>query len=325
MSAPKVLVVGAGAVGQAYALALSRGGAEVSFFIKPHHEARLAPGMPIREVGLFSKGPLTDLSALPRIHDWSDVAATEWHSIWLAVDSTSLAGDWVHALGRARGSASIVLFQTGTSARDHLAVPIPPEVRVSGMIPFVAWWTPLEPHQSEAEGPHMCVWHPPLMRTPLSGPADRVAAVAALLRAGGAGARILDNAAVQGAMGSAVLLPTIAGLEVHGWHLNTLTRRTHLRPILAAIAEAQRITARIHGVSAPPARLLRPMLVALGARLAPLVAPLNLETYLRVHFTKVGAQTAAALSDLCAAADAQGTPAPALAELRHALQQTRGA
>ena len=318
-----MLVVGAGAVGQAYALALSRAGAEVCFFIKPHHEARLATGMPIREVGLFRQGPLMELSDLPRIHDWQQVADTEWHSIWLAVDSTALHGDWVGALGQARGDASIVLFQTGTSARDHLTATVPHSVRVSGMIPFLAWWSPLEPHASQADPPHMCVWHPPLMHTPLSGPVERVNAVAALLRSGGFGARTLENAAVQGAMGSAVLLPTIAGLELHGWRLRALTIRKNLEPVLTAIAEAQVLTAHIHGVSAPPPWLLQPMLVALGARLAPLVVPLDLETYLRVHFTKVGAQTTAALADLCAAAEAIDTPTPALTALLDALQEQR--
>ena len=323
MTAPKVLVVGAGAVGQAYALALTRAGARVTFFIKPHHEPRLAAGMPIREVGLVRRGPMTNLSALPRMHDWDQAASTQWHSIWLAVDSTALHGDWVHALGQARGDASIVLFQTGTSARDHLANAVPHSVRVSGMIPFLAWWAPLEPHHSEAEGPHMCIWHPPLLRTPLSGPAARVEAVAALLRGGGIGAHILRDAAAQGAMGSAALLPTIAGLELHGWRLRNLTQRRNLLPILSAVAEAQSITARIHGVSPPPSWLLRPMLVSLGARIAPFLVPLELETYLRVHFTKVGAQTADALTELCAAAHAAGTPAPALDTLHAALLEQR--
>ena len=294
-----MLVVGAGAVGQAYALALSRGGAEVSFFIKPHHEARLAPGMPIREVGLLSKGPLTDLSALPRIHDWSDVAATDWHSIWLAVDSTSLAGDWVHELGRARGNASIVLFQTGTSARDHLAVPF---LRGAGLrddslcrLVDAARAAPARAR----EGPHMCVWHPrscaPRCRDQRRpGRSHRRAAARGRTRC--PHPRQCSRAGRYGLSGIAAHHRRPRGARLAPGHPD---RRTHLRPVLAAIAEAQRITARIHGVSAPPAWLLRPMLVALGARLAPLVAPLDLETYLQCTSPKWVHRCSRTLGPVC--------------------------
>ncbi len=323
MTRPAVLVVGAGAVGQAYALALARAGAAVHFFIKPHHEARLASGMPIRERGLFRMGPSTDLSALPRIHDWAEVGARAWHSIWLAVDSTAMKGDWVRELAARRGAATVVLFQTGTSARSELDALLPPEARVAGMIPFLAWWNPLAPGGASADRPHMCVWHPPGMATPLSGAIDRVEAIAALLRAGGLRARVLANATALGAMGSAVLLPAIAGLEVHDWRLTTLTRRPNLSPVIDAIVEAQGITARLHTVRAPPAWLLQPLWIALLVRLIPTLAPLDLETYLQVHFTKVGAQTAAALAELRATALVQGVQAPALARLHNALLRTR--
>jgi len=191
------------------------------------------------------------------------------------------------------------------------------------MIPFLAWWGPLEPGGEGADAPHMCVWHPPGMATPLSGPVDRVEGIAALLRAGGLRARVLANAAAQGAMGSATLLPTIAGLEVHGWKLTTLTRRANLRPVLDAIVEAQHITARVHAVPAPPAWLLQPWWIALLARIAPIVVPLELETYLRVHFTKVGAQTASALADLRTTAEALDIETPGLNRLHTALCQAR--
>ncbi len=323
MTGPAVLVVGAGAVGQAYALALRAGGAAVSFFIKPHHEARLADGMPIRDVGLFSVGPIEDLADRPRISDWADVAQREWHSIWLAVDSTALQGDWVADLARARGDATVVAFQTGTASKDQLSAHVPIDAIVSAMIPFIAWWSPLSPSEPTPDGPHMQVWHPPGMATPLSGPLERVHDIERLLLQGGLSVEVIANAAARGAMGSSVLLPTIAGLEVAGWDLTTLTRKNHLNGVLAAISEAQRIASHLHGVSPPPTWMMRPWLIALLARMAPRVAPFDLPTYLRVHFTKVGAQTAASLTDLEARGAALGWPTPALTALRTNLEATR--
>lgn len=320
MSRPDVLVVGAGAVGQAYALALQRAGTAVHFFVKPHHEDRLAAGMPIRERGLFADGPLHDLSGCPRLTDWDTVAARSWHSVWLAVDSTALQGAWVEALGNALGAATVVLFQTGASSRAHVLAHLPAAQTVSAMIPFLSWWAPLSPGDPVPDGPQMCVWHPPLMSTPLSGPLDRVLDIKALLEAGGLGTRITPNAAAQGALGSAVLLPTIAGLEVVDWRLDGLRRRSTLKGVLAAIHEARAIAGRIHGVPVGTGALLRPLLFQVVAWLAPRVAPLDLETYLRVHFTKVGAQTRASLAALVETGRTAGQSTTALARLHDALR-----
>ena len=323
MKRPRVLVVGAGAVGQGYALALQRGGADVTFFVKPHHDERLAKGMPIREVGMFSEGPLGDLAYLPRVWDWDDVARETWDAIWLAVDGTALHGDWVAELGKARGDATVVVFQTGTTGRDHLRQWLPEAAIVTAMIPFVAWWAPLSEDEVVPDGPHMKVWHPPLMATPLSGPLDRVADIATRLRLGGLKVRVLANAGLQGAMGSSVLLPIIAGLEVAGWDLRAFGRLATLRPVVAAVHEARRIVGRLHNTQPGGSWLLQPILFSLATRLAPLLAPFDVQTYLRVHFTKVGAQTAASLADLEAAGDAHHIATPALTALRAQLGQTR--
>lgn len=323
MSAPDVLVVGAGAVGQAYALAVRRAGVPVHFFVKPHHVEALQRGVPVQEVGLFATGPCTDLADLPLHTDWRTVAERPWHSIWLAVDSTALRGAWVADLAAARGDATVLSFQTGTSGRDHLARHIPPDALVSGMIPFLAWWAPLPGAAVPPDGPCMRVWHPPGMKTPLSGPLGRVSELARLLDEGGIGARVVASASVQGAMGSAILLPTIAGLEVAGWQLRALTRGPAIQRVVAAIHEARSLVATLHGQPPPLDRFLRPALFQLGARLAPRLAHLELETYLRVHFTKVGAQTAASLDDLLAAGARAERPLPALTALRSALAEAR--
>lgn len=323
MTAPRVLIVGAGAVGQGYGLALARAGAEVHFFVKPHHEEGLAAGMPIRELSLFASGPLTDLRGHPRITDWQLAARQDWQSIWLAVDSTALTGAWVSQLGTACGKATVVRFQTGTTGIDALAEHVPRAQLVSAMIPFVAWWAPLTPDQQEADGPHMRVWHPPLMATPLSGAVDRAHDIASLLRAGGLRARLVPNASVQGAMGSAILLPTIAGLEVAGWRLRALRSRPGLDRMVAAVREAQQITGAVFETPVVGSALIRPAVFQLATHLAPPLAPLDLETYLRVHFTKVGAQTRAALTGLVEAAHDRNLPCSALEELLHALQESR--
>ena len=69
--------------------------------------------------------------------------------------------------------------------------------------------------------------------------------------------------------------------------------------------------------------MLKPLVFRLATRIAPALAPLDLETYLRVHFTKVGAQTLASLSDLVTTAKTHNLPSDALAQLQGHLRTRR--
>ena len=331
MSAPAILIVGAGAVGQAYALGLQRAGARVSFFVKPHHVDALQKGIPVQEVGLLSVGPLEDLSDVELLTDWSEVAERSFHSIWLAVDGTALLGDWLEQMAAARGRAAVVAFQAGVGGRKRLLSVIPDDELAMGMIPFLSWWAPLDPDAElpafdPPAPPRMRVWHPPLMRTPLSGAAGLVTDLVQLLRAGGLPATVVDNAAAAGSMGSAVLLPIIAGLELAGWSLKRFASGSEPALVMKAVQQARPIAAASQGVQASrlvDALLLRPALLRLGARVAPWFVPLDLETYLRVHFTKVGAQTAHTLRVLIDTAAERGMDAAALSTLSGQLDELR--
>ena len=61
--------------------------------------------------------------------------------------------------------------------------------------------------------------------------------------------------------------------------------------------EAMMIAATYNGFPPPAARhMVHPMVTQLVLGLAPHVLPFNLEAYLRYHFTKVSAQTRAAMA-----------------------------
>jgi len=330
MSQTRILIVGAGAVGQAYALGLQRAGVEVSFFVKPHHVERLKKGIPVQEVGLMSVGPLEDLSDVALLTDWDAVAGQTFHSIWLAVDGTALMGDWLEAMSKARGTAAVVAFQTGVGGRERLRALVPEDALVVGMIPFLAWWAPLDPTAEPPafdppDPPRMRIWHPPLMRTPLSGRAALVAELVGLLRAGGLSAKAVDNAAATGSMGTAALLPTIAGLEVAGWSLKGFAGGPVPDLVVKAVTEARTVASAITGTTArgPAMWLLRPTVLRLVVRLAPLFAPLDLQTYLKVHFTKVGVQTLHTLHGLLDEAGSRGLPAASLSSLARQLEAAR--
>ncbi len=57
----RVLVVGAGAVGQVYGLYLRRGGARVSFLVKPAHAAWCQRGFALHRLRLWLSTPMLRL------------------------------------------------------------------------------------------------------------------------------------------------------------------------------------------------------------------------------------------------------------------------
>ena len=59
-------------------------------------------------------------------------------------------------------------------------------------------------------------------------------------------------------------------------------------------------------------RLISPLFLSLGLRVASLALPFNLERFLQLHFTKVGKQTRLILKDWLENAHVNETPAPAL-------------
>ena len=112
-----------------------------------------------------------------------------------------------------------------------------------------------------------------------------------------------------------MLLPWVACLEQAGWSLAKLDHRRASH----AIREASAIAGAVHeirgGFPMPPS-LLR----AVGA-VAPHLAPLDLESYLRYHFTKVGDQTRDALRAWVQEGRERGLEVSTLAALSDSLSE----
>ncbi len=295
----KALLVGAGAVGQVYGRHLQLGGAEVSFFVKEKYRAQAEAGYtlyplhdgrePVRFEGF---GVLTDLE---------QVRAEAWDQVWLCVSTTALHAPWLQPFLEAivaspQGSAlTLVALQPGFAELDHIEAQGFPRARVvQGLIALISYQAPLE--GEDLPQPGVAYWLPPLTKSPFSSPAGdeaRVKAVVGALKAGGCPASRVDDAGVQGAFGSSLLMPHLCGLEIEGWSLAALRKSATLRLAGDGSREALGVMGAVHGTkpdfalrAATQSWLMRPLLCA-----APKLMPLPLEPYLRYHFTKVGDQT----------------------------------
>lgn len=303
-----VAVVGAGAVGAVYARHLIRGGAHVTFVVRPRYVDEVKRGIRLwrgdKDEMLMAHEVVGDIAS----------AGSALDQVWICVPSTGLDDAALeHIASSTAGSSALVVDLSPGLDQRSLRI-VGRERLVDGLIPFIAYQTPLPGVAAEAgRSPGIAYWLPPFLPTSLSSP--RAAQAAAALRAGGMRARVVKDAEVQRGLGSALLMSVIATLEVSGWSLQECRRRLD-----GAADEATRAMARRHGVSRGPLALVTaPRLLALGLWLAERVAPLPLEPYLRYHFTKVAAQTRVMMRGFLETAAATGVDAPHLRALAAAL------
>ncbi|MFY0563171.1 ketopantoate reductase family protein [Archangium lansingense] len=290
---PRVLLVGAGAVGQVFGKYLQAAGCELSFLVKEKYADEARHGFTLYELGILEKDPEpTTFSGFGVQVSNEEVAARRWDQVWLCVSSTALrAGSWVSELARATGEATWVMLQPAIDDREWLLQWIPPERLVSGMIPFISFHAPLKPGERYSR-PGTAFWMPPLSPGLFSGPPERLQPVIRTLRAGGYPARASQEVARDAAIPTAVLTAFVNGLEAADWSFERFLQHDSLERVTQAAREAVQIAAsHTKGSASTVLPLLRPMLFKLLLPVAAQLTPFDLETYLKVHFTKVGEQT----------------------------------
>ena len=305
----RALIVGAGAVGQVYGTVLQRAGIEVGVYVREARRAEAEAGYKLERLHIGRRATPQRLQPIAVVCSADEVAAGPWDAVWLCVPADKLRGPWLEGLLGAIGDATVVVMQPGPDARAIVTRVVPDAQVLDGLIPFLAWLAPL---QSGGSG---TAWYlPPVVGTRVSGESGRVRREVDHLRRGGMRAMAVADARADNALGSAAMSTTMAGLELVGWRLDAL-RGPHLADTLQAAREAQRIAAVHLGLPAPSGALLRPWALGPGVRLGRRLAPLDLEAFLRTHFTKVRAQTRAGLARLLELGDQHGVQATALAAL----------
>ncbi|MGZ3460680.1 MAG: ketopantoate reductase family protein, partial [Archangium sp.] len=242
---PRVLLVGAGAVGQVFGKYLQAAGCELSFLVKETYAEEARRGFTLYELGVFERGgePF-ELSGFGVHVSVREVADPRWEQVWLCVSSTALReGSWVGELARATGEATWVMLQPALDDREWLLQWIAPERLVSGLIPFLSFHAPLKPGEPVPR-PGTAFWFPPLARGLFSGPPERLAEVLRTLRAGGYPARRSRDVARAAAIPTAVLTVFVEGLKAAGWSFERFLQRDSLEQVHRAAREAVRIAAR---------------------------------------------------------------------------------
>ena len=97
--APRVLMLGAGAVGMTYGYHLEQGGASVTYFVKPKYQESV-----LEETLLYplNRGVVGRCQALPyrptrAISSLEDLDVVAYDQVWISISSTALRSDMVEA------------------------------------------------------------------------------------------------------------------------------------------------------------------------------------------------------------------------------------
>lgn len=310
-----ILVVGAGAVGQVYALHLAKAGHRISFFVKEKYRAELRGGLALHRLG--RRTATEKLAGYGIVTSPAEVAAGRWDQVWLALSSDALRGELAGSVLAAVGKATVVCLQPDIGDAERVRRQVPPAQVVQGMIPFISFQSPLPGREGPAG---MAYYLPPLSTTMLAGEASRTDAVCTALRAGGLRAKRVADFARATAATTAMFQCLIATLESNGWDLSGLPRSAVLPRGLAAAREALAAVGAETGAKILPMRpLLHPLPWRLVMPLVPAVFPFDIEVYLKYHFSKVGVQTRLMLESYIALCEKHALPAPSLRELRAGL------
>lgn len=320
----RILIVGAGALGQPFGYHLNQGGAEVAYSVKPEHCDECESGFTLHRYRMFGRPNRLEFDDYEVYVDYDEISELDWDQVWLCVSSTAVRGDWLPALMEAVGETTLVSIQPGLEVREHLESHYPAERIVSGRVSMIAWPTPLG-DESLPEG-DIAYFLPPAQPVYFGGGAGRAGRVAELLDDGGCPAATHDEVLSYGAFTSAILETAVAGLEVTGWSLRAFRRSEMLETAAQAGSEALRVVAAKYDRKPPwMVRIAsRPFFMRLGLPVFAFVLPFDLEAYLEEHFTKVGDQTREEIVDFIESGEMHGLEVGSLRSLLRALPDTDG-
>ena len=305
-----ILLVGAGAVGQAYGWHLQRGGASVSFMVHDKYAAACRAGLTLYPLNRpkatrWQPVPFAGFGVLTRP---DSVATATWDQVWLCISSPALRGPWLDELLATIGTA------TSSSSDPACAIATPfwsagrQNASSKASSPCSAI-KPRCPEWARIPASRCCLLLSAPVRDPVHGPSSPDA---------GGGRRLAGG---RMSRQSSSACPPAGRARIGGAHA-ACGRPRNRRMVCAGppqepAADACRARlprghadrCHVHRLSPPAARhVVHPLLTRLALGLAPHLLPFDLEAYLRYHFTKVSAQTRAAMAVYLALGTELGLP-----------------
>lgn len=315
----KVLIVGAGAVGQVYGHYLQRGGAEVSFLVKEKYKDACDEGFALyrsRRVGLSAPERFKAESILT---SYEQVANEQWDQVWIATSSTDLRGPWLEALKNAIGDSTLVMLQPDLDDKDYVLQFFSPDQLVYGLVNFLSYQTPLPDmpsHHADYDKKGVAYLLLPMMVAEFSGDPERLPGVLDALADGRFPVKIQQNVPRIYADRSAMMIPLIALLEMNSWSIDRLRKSELLDTSIDAVQEALGVVAaKFHLPLNWTEKNFGAFWLKVGLPLIRWLAPMDVESYLKYQFQKTAGQTRFMLEHFIAQGEKEGKDVDSLRTL----------
>ena len=236
-----VLIVGCGAVGQVYGLALQNAGVKLGFLDQPATAEKLVQAREKGGLLLFQVTNKRKSDPIPyRIKDYQVITSTEEarqfapDQIWFTTPSQVYYSDWFHEFLQLVPSKRVVCFTPEGSRPEFLTDQLGDRV-IFGGTTFMAWQGDLGGGGGKPDGINF--WRSPL-GIPLAGSQDACMEVAKLLKPSGFRVMLEKPGSHSQVAVTAVMTAFVAGLELSDWSLNKYRKNPWLRVAARACREA---------------------------------------------------------------------------------------
>ncbi|MCG8670117.1 MAG: hypothetical protein MI867_11935 [Pseudomonadales bacterium] len=323
----RVLVVGAGAVGQVYGHFMQRGGASVSFFVKDKYKEECEKGFTLYRSRRRGLGPGEHYQADAVYTDYKEVAEQHFDHVWLAMSSNDLHGDWLADLKAAIGDTTVVMLQPDLEDRDYVLKYFPDSQLVYGIINFISYQTPLPDlpsHHSDADKEGVAYLMLPMMSAEFSGNHERLPEVMEALAAGRFPVKAQQNVPRIYADRSAWMIPLVAMLELENWSIKRLMSSGSLELAVEGAKQALAIVAaKFHRPLNWTERGFSLLLVKVLLPLVRFLSPMDAESFVKFQFKKTAPQTRFMLDHFIYQGEQLGMNVTALKSLREKLPDTQ--
>lgn len=291
--ARKILLVGAGAVGQVYGKYLADAGNEVSFLIKEKYVDEMAKGVILYNINRdkHRRKPLR-FTEYKTVTSWGAAAEIRWDMIVLCISSSALhEGMDFAGLKQALGDATLVMLQPGPDDMALVAQHVPAAQIVQGMITLSSYHTPMPGEQTAVPG--TAYWLPPLVPMPFAGPVERRSAVIQAFVGAQLAAKSISDMRETSLYTTAAFMVFLTALEASHWKFDGLRKDgAMIERMLSANQEAFEAISARHHLRAPFwSKWVSAWMIKSLLKIAPHAVPFDLETFFQVHFTKVKTQT----------------------------------
>jgi hypothetical protein len=292
----KVLIVGCGAVGQVFGLALQKAGVELGLYDRPATVYKLKQALEQGGIPLFQvsrsrrRNPIAH--RLKNYQVMADVAESQRFKpdqIWFTIPSPVYYSEWFKEFLQKVSSDRVVCF-VPEGGRPEFFPEGGGDRLVFGGTTFMAWQGGPEGGGGRPEGVNF--WLPP-MGIPLVGEEEACHEVKQLLKKAGFQVSVGKPDSHMQASVTAVMTAFMAGLELSGWSLRAYRKSVWLKH--AARGSREAVLSQLPGAGVFTRALLGILCSStvffLAALFLPVLIPFDLEKYLKFHYLKTRHQT----------------------------------